>query len=227
MPNSKRVDAGRKAKLDGHIMEKSLAEIRTEETGMQYYTDGAQNTKVDIYAGNRENPIAAESQKSPSGNHTQVALYPVANWCAFHGHDTEWYYEFFGQPGTGKAGRKNRSQISESLNQEALDLLNKMEWFDSVVVTGIYNVNGIPTAGTAIDKVTWFDKLNNKIVSSRTVEELRKNIHGGKWMFSTHRGDENATVLWFVDKNGKKLYHLQMKGSGSSPNSMQFHIYKQ
>ena len=80
MSNSKRVDAGRKAKLDGHIMEKSLAEIRTEETGMQYYTDGAKNTKVDIYAGNHENPIAAETPESGIGTTTSASiLFSMAN----------------------------------------------------------------------------------------------------------------------------------------------------
>ena len=221
------IEAGRKAKFDGHDKENDLAKLRTEETGIQYYTDGAQNTKIDVYAGDRKNPIEPESQKSPNGIHTQVALYPVANWCTFHNHDNEWYYKFFGQPNTGKAGRKNRSQIDESLNQKALDQLNTMNWFDSVVVTGIYGIKGVPTAGDPVVKVTWFNKKLNKIEVSRTVEELRENVRGGEWIFSTYRGDKDATVLWYLDKNGKKLYHLQMKGSGSSPNSMQFHIYKQ
>ena len=228
------IEAGRKAKYDGHAKEKTLAKLRTEETGIQYYTDGAQNTKIDVYAGDRENPINPESQKSPSGKNTQVALYPVKNWCTFHGHDPEWYYQFFGQPNTGRAGRKNRSQIDESLNQEALDRFNTMDWFDSVVVTGIYAVNGVPTAGEPVVRVTWFNKKLGKIEVSRTVEELRENIRGGKWIFSpkvnkrnSPLGEKTATVLWYVDKNGKKLYHLQMKGSGSSPNNMQFHIYKQ
>ncbi len=225
--NPNRVAAGRRAKYDGHIKEKALADIRTEETGIQYYTDGARTTRVDVYAGDRENPIEPESQKSPSGTHTQVALYPVKNWCTFHGHDPKWYYLFFGQPNTGRAGRMDRSQINESLNQEALDRFNTMDWFDSVVVSGIYDVNGVPTAGDPVVRVTWFNKKLGKVEISRTVDELRENIRGGKWIFSTYRGDENATVLWYLDKNGKKLYHLQMKGSGSSPNNMQFHIYKQ
>ena len=225
--NPNRVAAGRKAKYDGHTKEKTLADIRTEETGVEHFTDGAQNTKIDVYSGDRENPQNTESQKSPSGKHTQVALYPVKNWCTFHGHDPEWYYLFFGQPNTGKEGRKNRSQIDESLNQKALDLFNTMDWFDSVVVSGIYSVNGVPTAGEPVEKVTWFNKKLSKVEISRTIKELRENIRGGKWIFSTYRGDKNATVLWYLDKNGKKLYHLQMKGSGSSPNNMQFHIYKQ
>ena len=197
--NPNRVAAGRKAKYDGHTKEKTLADIRTEETGVEHFTDGAQNTKIDVYSGDRENPQNTESQKSPSGKHTQVALYPVKNWCTFHGHDPEWYYLFF----------------------------NTIDWFDSVVVSGIYSVNGVPTAGEPVEKVTWFNKKLSKVEISRTIKELRENIRGGKWIFSTYRGDKNATVLWYLDKNGKKLYHLQMKGSGSSPNNMQFHIYKQ
>ena len=38
----------------------------------------------------------------------------------------------------------------------------------------------------------------------------------------------NETTLHFIDGNGNKMFHLQMKGSGglSQKNSMQFHIYK-
>ena len=38
----------------------------------------------------------------------------------------------------------------------------------------------------------------------------------------------NETTLHFIDGNGNKMFHLQMKGSGglSQKNSLQFHIYK-
>ena len=55
--NPNRVASGRQAKYDGHAKEKTLAQLRTEETGVQYYTDGKKNTKVDVYAGDRRNPI--------------------------------------------------------------------------------------------------------------------------------------------------------------------------
>ena len=44
---------------------------------------------------------------------------------------------------------------------------------------------------------------------------------GGKWIMK-------ETTLHFIDGNGNKMFHLQMKGSGglSQKNSMQFHIYK-
>ena len=61
-----------------------------------------------------------------------------------------------------------------------------------------------------------------RLKSTNAVEIWAKYlVKEGKWIM-------NETTLHFIDGNGNKMFHLQMKGSGglSQKNSMQFHIYK-
>jgi len=229
MKSQARVDAGRKAKKDGHIKETALSQKLTEQTGHKHETDGGNKTKQDILCKILK---TFYSQKSASGKHTQVHLTPTRIWCEYFNIDGDlrtWFDKFFGLPRTGKAGRVGTSQIDNNLNQLALKWFNdnKMAIFDVIVRHGAYDIDGEIKKGESVTHVIWYNKREDTVEKVVTVDYLADIVRDGKWIWSTHvKG--NATVLWFMDKNGNKLFHLQMKGSGdlSQKNSLQFHIYK-
>ena len=228
--NPKRVQAGREAKKAGHLKESALAKLLTKLTGHEHKKDGGPKTKQDIRCVSLNE---FSSQKSALSKHTQVHLTPTWVWCKYFNIDGDlriWFDKFFGLPGSGRAGRVGTSGIPANLNQVALDWFNehKMSIFETIVVHGAYKVtNNEVKKGKPVTHVIWYNKKNDTIEKKVTVEYLRNIAKDCKWIFSTKKKDD-ATVLWFVDKNNKKLFHLQMKGSGelSGYNSLQFHIYK-
>ena len=147
-------------------------------------------------------------------------------WCQFFEIDGKlrtWFNQFFGLPRSGREGRLTKSQISDDLNQLALDWFNKnkINIFDVIVRHGAYKIGSKVEKGEPINQVIWYNKKENKIENQVDVEYLSDLVKGGRWVM-------NETTLHFFDKNDNKLFHLQMKGSGglSQKNSMQFHIYK-
>ena len=218
-----RILAGKKAKLDGHIKENSLSNLLTEKTGRIHSTDGGNNTKVDIFCDVLDRYY---SQKSCSGKNTQVHLTSTGIWCEYFSIDGNlrlWFDQFFGLPRSGRKGRLTKSQINDNLNQLALNWFNdnKMSVFDVIVRHGAYKIDGQVKKGDAINQVVWYNKKDDKIEIQVSVEYLANLVKEGKWIM-------NETTLHFIDGNGNKMFHLQMKGSGglSQKNSMQFHIYK-
>ena len=218
-----RIESGRKAKLDGHKKEDVLSKILTEINGSLYYTDGGSKTKRDILNDTLGHYI---SQKSCSGKNTQVHLTSTDIWCQFFEIDGKlrtWFDQFFGLPRSGREGRLTKSQINDDLNQLALNWFNdnKMSVFDVIVRHGAYKIDGQIKKGDAINQVVWYNKKDDKIEIQVSVEYLANLVKEGKWIM-------NETTLHFIDGNGNKMFHLQMKGSGglSQKNSMQFHIYK-
>tara|TARA_B100001029_G_C14845751_1_gene330860 strand:+ start:13 stop:693 length:681 start_codon:yes stop_codon:yes gene_type:complete len=221
-----RIESGRKAKLDGHKKEDVLSKMLTEKTG-KFHTDegvGGNNTKVDIIC---EELLKYISQKSCSGKNTQVHLTSTKIWCEYFKINEDlrlWFDQFFGLPRSGRDGRLEKSEISDELNQLALDWFNdnKMSVFDVIVRHGAYKKKGGQIErGNAITHMIWYNKETNQIDKEVTVEYLANLVRGGKWIM-------RETTLHFIDGNGNKRFHLQMKGSGdlSQKNSMQFHIYK-
>ena len=220
-----RIESGRKAKSDGHKKEGELSKILTEKTG-KFHTNegvGGNKTKIDIFC---EELNKYYSQKSCSGKNTQVHLTSTDIWCQFFEIDRKlrtWFDQFFGLPGSGKEGRLKKSQISDDLNQLALDWFNnnKMSIFDVIVRHGAYKIDGQIKKGDAINQIVWYNKENDKIEIQVSIEYLANLVKGGRWIM-------RETTLHFIDGNGNKRFHLQMKGSGglSQKNSMQFHIYK-
>ena len=80
MKSLTRVEAGRKAKLDGHTEEDTSAVSLTESTGYVHETDGASNTKRDIIC---EDLGDYYSKKSVSKDHTQCHLTSWEVWCSY------------------------------------------------------------------------------------------------------------------------------------------------
>ena len=220
---STRIESGRKAKLDGHKKEDVLSKTLTEINGSLYYTDGGSKTKRDIINDILEQYI---SLKSCSGKNTQVHLTSTQIWCQFFKIDENlrmWFDQFFGLPRSGREGRLKKSEISDELNQLALNWFNdnKMSVFDVIVRHGAYKNGSKIEKGEPINQVIWYNKKENKIENQVSIEYLANLVKEGKWIM-------NETTLHFIDGNGNKMFHLQMKGSGglSQKNSMQFHIYK-
>tara|TARA_B100000003_G_scaffold203762_1_gene214772 strand:+ start:470 stop:1177 length:708 start_codon:yes stop_codon:yes gene_type:complete len=229
-----RQQAGYAAKIDGHDKESNLANILTESTQRKHKTDGSSKTKVDVYSVDGSDKY---SQKSPSGKNTQVHLTPTHVWLKYFSIDgslADWFWQFFGLAGSMRAGRKNISQIDSDLNEQALCWFNqnKKAVFDVIVRHGAFlQDDGSVKAGDSVNKVVWFNKKTDTIVHTVTVDDLADRIEDGQWVWAQKKNGEtksNATVLWFLDSAGNKMFHLQMKGSGkpSQFNNLQFHIYK-
>lgn len=228
MTTEKQRTSGKNAKKFGHDKETCLASLLTESTGILHEPDGNSRTKVDVFS-----ETTKYSLKSTTGKNTQVHLTPTHTWCSFFditGDLEFWFYEFFGLPRSLREGRKNTSQIPEHLNELALAWFNdnKIKIFDVIVRHGAYTQqDGSVQKGDSVDRVIWYDKNKNEIVSNISVDKLSEFVENGKWVWST-QNKNFATTLWFLDENNNKIFHLQMKGSGNASqfNSMQFHIYR-
>ena len=232
MTSQARVEAGRRAKKDGHAKETALSKFFTEKTGYKHVVDGSHTTKQDIIC---EELGRYYSQKSASGNHTQVHLTSTENWCNYFNIDGDlrtWFDKFFGAPFSGREGRLGSSDIPDHLNKLALDWFNdnKIDVFDVIVRHGAYKVGGDIEWDTSkpVNHVIWYNKKTDQIDREVTVEYLADLVRGGKWTL-------NETTLHFHDNTGNKIFHLQMKGSGRDKktgkptaqyNGVQFHIYK-
>ncbi len=215
------VTAGTEAKRIGHINEQRICDwLNTMVAG--HIVDGKPKTKQDII--NRETNVSY-SLKSVSKNHTQCHLTSTERWCEFFGISGDlrvWFDSFFGIPGEdiskgeSRQHRLTKSQIDDGANDWALEWFNqhKLEIFDVIVRRGM--------SDTPVDYLIWFDKSTTQ-TQVYSIEDLEKLVYNGKWIM-------NETTLHFIDVNGNKMFHLQMKGSGkkytSGYHGLMFHIYK-
>lgn len=215
------VTAGTEAKRIGHINEQRICDwLNTKVAG--HIVDGKPKTKQDII--NRETNVSY-SLKSVSKNHTQCHLTSTERWCEFFGIGGDlrvWFDSFFGIPGEdvskgeSRQHRLTKSQIDDGANDWALEWFNqhKLEIFDVIVRRGM--------SDTPVDYLIWFDKSTTQ-TQVYSIEDLEKLVYNGKWIM-------NETTLHFIDVNGNKMFHLQMKGSGkkytSGYHGLMFHIYK-
>ena len=216
------VIAGTKAKYAGHENEQRICTWLNESVGGSHVVDGKSNTKQDII--NTQASISY-SLKSVSKNHTHCHISVVHKWCEFFNIENElkvWFDSFFGIPGEDVSNGENRqrrltkSNISSELNDLAIEWFNdhKLDIFDVVVRRGL--------SDTPVNYMIWYDKPTSK-TEIHNIDDIEKLVYNGKWIM-------NETTLWFIDANGNKLFHLQMKGSGkkyvSGYHAMMFHIYK-
>ncbi len=215
------ITAGTEAKRIGHVNEQRICDwLNTKSQG--HVVDGKPKTKQDII--NKETGVSY-SLKSVSKNHTQCHLTSTERWCEFFniGGDLRvWFDSFFGIPGKDVSNgqscqhRLTKSQIGDDYNDLALEWFNqhKLEIFDVIVRRGM--------SDTPVNYLIWFDKptTNTEVYS---IEDLEKLVYNGQWIM-------NETTLHFIDANGNKMFHLQMKGSGkkytSGYHGLMFHIYK-
>lgn len=213
--------AGTEAKRIGHVNEQRICDwLNTQTAG--HVVDGKPKTKQDII--NVSKGISY-SLKSVSKNHTQCHLTSTEKWCEFFnigGNLRVWFDSFFGIPGEdvsngqSRQHRLTKSEIDDGYNDWALEWFNqhKLDIFDVIVRRGM--------SDTPVDYLIWFDKPtgNTQVYS---IEDLEKLVYNGEWIMK-------ETTLHFIDANGNKMFHLQMKGSGkkytSGYHGLMFHIYK-
>jgi hypothetical protein len=221
MATQTQISAGTEAKKVGHIHEQMVCDwLNSVNEG--HYVDGKTKTKRDIV--NSKTGISY-SLKSVSKKHTQCHLTSAKRWCEFFDiqDDTRlWFDLFFGVPGKDVSNGQNRhhrltkSDIDDYLNNLGLEWFNhnKNNVFDVIIRRGMYS--------TPVDYLIWLDKPTGK-TQVYDVNQLEKLIDHGVWIM-------NETTLHFMNTNDEKMFHLQMKGSGtkytSGYHSMMFHIYK-
>jgi len=217
---TKRQISGRNAKKVGHEKEYWACKLLSKQFGGKYAVDGGNRTKVDIY---RIDKKINFSLKSVSGKNTQCHLTTVNSWCDFFeikGELRSWFDQFLGVPGedisngTSRQHRLSSEVIEDHLNKLALDWFNenRMRIFEVIVREGFYN--------TPVDFLIWHNKKTKetKIVD---LDEISAMVQKGEWVLS-------KTVLHFYT-GGKKLFHLQMKGSGkkytAGYHGLMFHLH--
>ena len=215
------IAAGKEAKKVGHINEQRICDLlNIVEAG--HIVDGKPNTKQDII---NTNTGVAFSLKSVSKNHTQCHLASKKRWIEYFDIDPvieRWFDMFFGVPGfditdgKSKQHRMTASEIDSRLNAMAVDWFNqnKIAIFDVIVKKGM--------SDTPVDYLIWYDKPKG-LHSVHSVKDLEELVYNGEWVLK-------ETTLHFITADGKKLFHVQMKGSGKKYNSgyhgLMFHIYK-
>ena len=220
--------AGSTAKRQGHALERKSADRLTESTGFHHITDGANNTKQDVICEDLE---FYYSQKSVSGKNTQCHLTSWNVWCDYFnitGELRQWFGLFFGTPGedVSNGAHSQRRVVDSELNDLGVKWFNdhKMETFDAIVRKGIFLNRKTKQieVGEPVNKMIWYNKKTGDL-KTFNIQDIADVIEGGQWVMQ-------PTTLWFIDANGNKLFHLQMKGSGkkftSGYHSLMFHIHE-
>lgn len=218
---SNKVIAGKEAKRIGHLNEEKICQWMNEKYDGIFIVNGSSNTKVDILNLNTQ---IAYSLKSVSSNHTQCHLTSSQRWCKyFHidGKLKNWFMKFFGVPGIDVSECKNdRHRLTYSDIDFKLNDLS-YQWFNDMKFEIFYVIMKAGMNNTLVDYLIWHQKKSNKI-DIYSMSYLESMITNGEWVM-------NETTLHFITC-GKKMFHLQMKGSGkkysSSYHSLMFHIYK-
>jgi len=224
---SNRKTSGANAKRIGHENEHRIAATLNEEI-KGHTVDGAPTTKIDIL-----NPKARlyYSVKSVSGKNTQCHLTTTVKWVDYfniRGNTKTFIEMFFGAAGEDAADwgtemsdkeiRQNRiyaENIPTNITKSAVKWFNKnkMAIFDVIIVKGMSN--------TPVNRMIWHTKSDD-MFQVIEIKNIRKLIKTGEWSL-------NNTTLEFRTKDGDKLFHLQMKGSGkkytNGYHGMMFHVH--
>ena len=229
------VTAGKNAKKKGHEFEHHIAATFNKLFGGDHHVDGGSQTKVDVY--DKEGSKRKYSCKSMSKNHTQLALLSTQGFIEhfkIKGNNKQFLDMFFGYYNKElksiveekhpdltlsameiKQNRVYKNNIEKKICSSFVTWMNrnKCAIFDVIVKKG-YN-------GDAVDTIIFHQK-GSEIVRMVPVDTIEKQVKEGRWTL-------NDTTLEFRIADGRKLFHLQMKGSGKKYNSgyhsMMFHIY--
>lgn len=214
--------AGIKSKKDGHLNEEKICNWLNENFLGTHVVQGGNKTKVDIL--NVDSSLTY-SLKSVSKNHTQCHLTSTSKWCEYFEIEDllrKWFNCFFGIPAQDVSHGKNKRHrlISEDIESD-LNLLgvnwfnsNRIRIFDVILQSGMYN--------TPVSHLIWYSK-KTKQIDVYDLDVLKDMVYNGTWVL-------NSTTLHFLTDRQKKLFHLQMKGSGekytSGYHGLMFHIHK-
>jgi len=214
--------AGTEAKRVGHLQEEAICSWLNDHYEGSFIVEGGNKTKVDILNITNQKTY---SLKSVSKKHTQCHLTSTSKWCEYFGIDgslRHWFDLFFGIPhedvsnGKSRRHRLTSRDIDDSLNELALNWFNtnKVPIFDVILHKGMHD--------TPVNYLIWNSKKTNQI-EIYPIDSLRELVYNGEWIIK-------PTTLHFLTQESKKLFHLQMKGSGekytSGYHGLMFHIHK-
>lgn len=221
MTSSIREESGRTAKAEGHKFEHIVSGMLTEMFSHKFKVEGASNTKIDVRS---DDSRVRLSVKNPSGKNTQIGLYTQKSFiAAMDIIDTDildFISKFFG--GDSYADyprhRMSKSDIDSALNKKFTQFLNN----NISKLLSLLATHGNKNQVGDVNFLVWATKKNDpSSVLLVDLSEFKQALSQGEWK-------QNATTFEFVVK-GKKLFHLQMKGSGkkftNGYHSLMFHVH--
>jgi len=218
--SSDRAVAGRIAREEGHIFESLVSEHMSSMLGMPFIIKGGNKTKVDLMS---QDGLIRVSLKNAKGQNTQVALMTQESFISsmnIHSDDLKLFMsQFFGGDRWSNYPRHRLkcSEIDPILSTSFLNFLNlnKKRLFELLITHGTNETE-------FVNFLLWTNKKNS--IEHLCVIDLEKFLPyymSGNWY------QNETTFEYRID--GKKLLHLQMKGSGSKYTSnyhgLMFHIY--
>lgn len=212
--NPNRVQGGRTAKQQGHKFEALLA----EHLGADYVVHGSPKTKIDIHGPRK---ISVKNSGSV-GKNTQVSLSTQARFIEAMRLDKtcqDFIGQFFGgeKHASFPRHRKSWSDISTRCREHFLHTLNtSQERLFEFAITKGFEMSG------EVDTIAWSTKKNElEDILYVDLKKMKKDFIRGEWI-------AKETTLHFM-LDGKKLLHMQMKGSGkkysNSYHGVQIHLY--
>lgn len=220
MTSSIREESGRTAKAEGHKFEHTVSDMLTEMFSYKFKVEGASNTKIDVRS---EDSKIRLSVKNPSGKNTQIGLYTQKSFQeAMNITDNDiqdFISKFFG--GANYADyprhRMSKDDIDPALNKKFTQFLND----NTSKLLSLLATHGHKQVGD-VNFLVWATKKNDpSSVLLIDLAEFKEALAQGEWK-------QNATTFEFVVE-GKKLFHLQMKGSGekftNGYHSLMFHVH--
>tara|TARA_B110000503_G_scaffold100199_1_gene149934 strand:- start:1317 stop:2033 length:717 start_codon:yes stop_codon:yes gene_type:complete len=220
MTSSIREESGRTAKAEGHKFEHTVSDMLTEMFSHKFKVEGASNTKIDVRS---EDSKIRLSVKNPSGKNTQIGLYTQKSFQeAMNITDNDiqdFISKFFG--GANYADyprhRMSKDDIDPALNEKFTQFLND----NTSKLLSLLATHGHKQVGD-VNFLVWATKKNDpSSVLLIDLAEFKEALAQGEWK-------QNATTFEFVVE-GKKLFHLQMKGSGekftNGYHSLMFHVH--
>ena len=242
--NPRRVSGGRAGKLGGHRFENEVA----EDLGLPPESvDGGNRTKIDIDGAPYSCEYGRISVKNPSGVNTQLFLTTPNSFLSsydvprnvrgfiglFFGQvDRDELYRLCENYGVDIDSLDQNSEIRrlrilapnipEKLTSEALKWLNSQH----LAMFRLLFERGYPDWNGRVDTLAWaWSKDDVGSVKYYPMEKLRELYLRSNWEVAP-----NGSTLWCM-VDGKKLLHLQMKGSGQPKyvswgyHGMMFHIH--
>jgi hypothetical protein len=222
MTSSIREESGRTAKAEGHKFEHIVSDMLTEMFSHKFKVEGASNTKVDVRS---DDSRVRLSIKNPSGKNTQIGLYTQKSFIeAMDIIDTDildFIGKFFGGDSYADYPRHRmiKSGIEPALNEKFTQFLND----NTPKLLSLLATHGNKNQVGDVNFLVWATKKNDpNSVLLIDLAEFKEALVQGEWK-------QNKTTFEFVVE-GKKLFHLQMKGSDSKKytngyHGLQFHVH--
>ena len=217
---SVKIESGRRAKTEGHEFEHVLSNMFNKKFGKKFVVEGASNTKIDV---RDTDSIWRLSVKNPSGKNTQIGLYTQNSFInAMNITDTDildFIEKFFGGNSYDNfpRHRMTKSEIEPNLNQKFLNFLNtnKEKLLDLLCTHGHNQIGDV-------NYLIWAKEKNNpNSIIMIDLKEFKDALMQGEWK-------QNETTFEYL-VNDSKMFHLQMKGSGTKYtngyHSLMFHIH--